>query len=247
MRNWKVISLSLIMILAGATVSVRGGIPPAKGPGIYYLLMERDAAPTVTFTLSVPPGYSAGTPAPLVVALHYRGVVTPFFGSEMLRTLVAPALDSIHAVLVAPDCPADRWDDPDSEAAVLELIREIRRTYAIDPRKIVITGYSLGGIGTWYLAARHPDLFCAAIPMASSTDAATAQQIRNIPLYVIHSAADELLPADRIRVIVDSLRQRGISVEYVELPEVDHFDYPAFIGPLRQAAAWLEELWQQAE
>jgi predicted peptidase len=247
MGTWCGRLVMVVLILGGAATAVRAGIPGAGGPGVYTQLMERSGAPAVTFTLSVPSGYSPDTPAPLVVALHYSGPVTPFFGGGMLRTLVEPALRSLNAVMVAPDCPAGRWDDPMSEAAVLDLIREIRQEYAIDPRRIILTGYSLGGMGTWYLAARHPDLFCAAIPMASRTDATTAERARSVPLYVIHSAADQLLPVEQMRALVESLRRQGVRVEYVELAGVDHYDVSAFIEPLRAAAAWLERRWRRAE
>lgn len=39
-----------------------------------------------------------------------------------------------------------------------------KRTYRIDPARTLLTGYSMGAMGTWYLAARHQDIFRAAIP-----------------------------------------------------------------------------------
>ncbi|MBN2430644.1 MAG: dienelactone hydrolase family protein [Acidobacteria bacterium] len=235
------------LLLGSLTVAVPAKVPVKEKPGIYTLLLERVEGPSLPVTLSVPEGYSPDRPAPLVVALHYRGPVTPFFGGGMLRELVEPGLRSLNAVMVAPDCPTDRWNDPVSEAAVLELITDVRAAYAVDSEKIILTGYSLGGIGTWYLAARHPGLFCAAIPMASGTNAATVQQIRDIPLYVIHSTADKLLTIHKIRGFVEELRRRGVSVEFREVPGVDHFDVTAFVEPLRDAGGWLRRRWEREE
>jgi len=231
------------LLMSGLMGSLPAKVPVKNEPGTYTLLLERLEGPALPFTLSVPRGYSPERPAPLVVALHYRGPVTPFFGGGMLRELVEPALRPLNAVMVAPDCPTDRWNDPVSEAAVLELIADMRAAYAIDADKIVLTGYSLGGIGTWYLAARQPDLFCAAIPMASGTNENTVRQIRDIPLYVIHSTADRLLAIDPIRGFVADLRQRGHTVEFREVAGVDHFDVTAFVEPLREAGHWLQRQW----
>ena len=53
-------------------------------------------------------------PLALVVAIHWGGEVTPFFGMGILRTLVVPAFEDLDAVIVAPDCPGKGWSDPTS-------------------------------------------------------------------------------------------------------------------------------------
>jgi predicted peptidase len=46
----------------------------------------------------------------------------------------------------------------------------VKAHYAIDPDRISITGASMGGAATWYLASHYPDLFAAAAPFCGYCD-----------------------------------------------------------------------------
>ena len=133
------------------------------GPGIHQQLLPPD---NLRFSVAIPDGYESGRPVPLVLALHYGGTVTPFYGMGLLQGLVEPALRQLGAIIAAPDNVANGWSNPRSEANVLALLDAIQEDYSIDPGKTLLLGYSMGGMGTWYLAARHPERFKAAIPIA---------------------------------------------------------------------------------
>ena len=72
---------------------------------------------------------------------------------------------------VAPDALGGDWTDAKNEQAAVWLVKSAMKTYAIDPKRVVVTGFSLGGQGTWFLASRHQDVFTAAIPVAAPTAA----------------------------------------------------------------------------
>ena len=103
---------------------------------------------------------------PLILALHYGGHGAPYYGKDILTGLVEPALREVEAIIVAPDCTGDDWTDAQSEEDVIALLDHVQGAYNIDPQRILVTGYSMGGIGTWHLAARHQDRFTAALVMA---------------------------------------------------------------------------------
>ena len=54
------------------------------------------------------------------------------------------------------------------EAAAKALARQNNcfKCHAIDKAKVVVTGYSMGGAGTWHFAEKYPERFSAAIPVA---------------------------------------------------------------------------------
>lgn len=195
---------------------------------------------TVRYTLLVPQGYSHGEPAPLIVMLHYAGDVTPFFGREMLVGL-APAFRSLRAIIIAPDAVAGDWTTAQNDAAVVSLTRAIMTQYAIDPAKVALTGYSMGGVGTWHIGNQHQDLFTAAIPVAS---APSDHAPWTIPLYVIHSRDDEVLPIAPVRDHVNELKAAGARVEWNELTGPTHYNVSAFLPALIDAARWLDQTWQ---
>lgn len=195
------------------------------------------------YTVAIPEGYTAGRPVPLVVILHWGGPVTPYYGESILVGLAEPALRPLQAIMVAPDCRAGDWANPQSQADVLELMDYLQDTYHIDGRRTLLTGYSKGGIGTWYLAARHQERFVAALPMAARPPAGTTDARWQIPLYVIHSRQDELFPPEPTERVVKELRAQGVSIELVMLDGVTHYETGRYLQPLKAAIPWIESVW----
>src|SRR5688500_10590449 len=145
---------------------------------------------TLRYVLYVPEGLGSGARVPLVVALHFGGQVTPYMGGDYADMLVVPALQALGAVIVAPDA-ADRrgWSERD-EARVMELAKQLRATYPIDPAKVVLTGFSAGGAQAWALGSRNQDFFTAMIPVSARPPRTSTAW--KIPVLAIHSRDDGL-------------------------------------------------------
>ncbi len=56
------------------------------------------------------------------------------------------------------------------EEDVFEAVRDAQTKYPIDPDRISVTGFSMGGAATWYLVSHYPDFFAAAAPMSGYCD-----------------------------------------------------------------------------
>ena len=216
---------------------------PARGPGLHNATIEVDAVGTVTYGLWVPRDYDAGEPRPLVLALHPGGSPGPGYGAQFLRGIVAPALQDWGAVVVSPDAPGRRWDNEISERGVLALIDDVRAQYAIDPARILVTGFSMGGRGTWYFAGRHPDLFSAAIPMAARSDPDDARRVGDMPVFIIHARNDEVVPFEPAERTAQKMEARGQTVSFLPLEGVGHFQMRA--EPLRTAGEWVRQRWAE--
>ena len=195
------------------------------------------------YTLSLPAGEAPTAPAPLVVSLHYGGPVSPHYGSGLLQSVVEPALRGLGAVMLAPDCGARRWLD--CESLVLSLMDEVATNYAIDARRVVLTGYSKGGIGTWDLVARHPDRFGAAVVMAGRPDEGLAKAGWLTPTRVVHASNDEVFPVAATQSVVSDMRAAGAPVDLEILQGVSHYQTDRFIEPLSRAVPWLREVWSR--
>jgi predicted peptidase len=163
----------------------------------------------------------------------------------MLTGLVEPALRELGAIIVAPDCTGYDWTDPQSEADVIALLDHVQGAYNIDPQRVLVTGYSMGGIGTWHLAARHQDRFTAAVVMAGVPPSDAAEREWAVPLYVIHSRADEVLPLEPTETVVGQLQDKGVPVEFVLLEGITHYETGRFAPALRAAIPWIEQAWQK--
>jgi len=215
----------------------------ARTPGIHeQIFSPRDQR----YTIAIPRAYTGAEAMPLVVALHYGGPVTPFYGKGILAGLVEPALRELGAIVVAPDCQHTNWTNPQSEAGIVALLEHLQAHYTIDARRTLLTGYSLGGSGTWYLAARNQDKFAAAIPMAGWPQPDSADVEWKIPLYAIHSRQDELLPFEQTEQVVHQLKDRGVAVDLVLLDGITHYETERFVKPLRAAVPWIRSVWEKS-
>ena len=61
---------------------------------------------------------------------------------------------------------------------VFEVVDRLAKENQVDPKRIYITGLSMGGFGTFASVARRPDFFAAAIPVCGGGDPATAESMK---------------------------------------------------------------------
>ncbi len=215
---------------------------PARGAGVHEQILAHRGQ---HYTIAIPDSYTDAGVTPLIVVLHWGGEMTPFFGKSILAYLAEPALRELGAILVAPDCQHGDWTNPQSESEINALLEHLRDNYNIAVNKTVLTGYSKGGMGTWYLAARNQIEFAAAIPMAGHPQPDSADVRWEIPLYVIHSRRDEIVPYEQTAQVVDQLREKGVAVEFVSLDGVTHYETDRFVQPLRAALPWIRKVWAE--
>lgn len=225
----------------------------------------------VTYGLLVPRTAPPDTGYPLILALHYGTTqepgLSPYFGVGYVGQLVLPALESLGAVIVAPDAPEASWAHPGSDRAVLAVLDTVAKELALDARQSLVTGFSMGGQGAYYMAAAHPDRFRAAIPMAAlpvvapadSPDALKAAQaatesdtawtaaLAKTPLYVIHSRADQVVPFERAERAVRALQTSGAAVQFAPVDDVPHALISGYIDPLAAAVPWVRETWARTK
>lgn len=195
------------------------------------------------YSLALPGETSVDQPRPLILALHFAGHGSPFYGKLILTELVEPALRELGAIIVAPDCTGPDWTHSQSEKDVLTILSHIHEIYNVDPDRILITGYSMGGIGTWYLAARHQEIFSAALIMAGTPPPNITEVDWRIPLLIIQSQQDEMMPVQPTEIAVQQLKSNGKEVELILLEGVTHFETWRYSVPLCASVPWIQKAW----
>ena len=255
---------SLSQLLAGvsllASAALVSGALVSGAPGT-QLFAQTQAAPRVTETvfklsggeemlygISLPAGYDSESndPRPLILALHPGGRA-PYYGSNFMRQIVEPALRGWRAVIVAPDVPARSWANEDSEQAVLALLDDVLENHTIDRARILVTGFSMGGRGTWYMATRHADLFTGAIPVAASRGDDSLDGLGAMPVFIIHSPDDEVVPYGPAEETAGLLAERGHPVQMTRLAGASHYMMGDYVAPLQAAGDWMKERWQAGQ
>lgn len=203
------------------------------------------------YKILMPPGYdSTKGPYPLVFYMHQLDLGIPSnwaFLIGQLNTWFNPgAVRDRHPCIVLAvllDQTADRGGTRINFGGVsasitagrdqaLSCLAQVCATYPIDANRIFPTGNSLGGIGTWEMIAYRPDLFACAMPLAGASysrdPVATANALRNKPIWAIHGGQDRSVPLLWDRAVAARMKANGSATfKYTEDPARGHdvWDY----------------------
>lgn len=165
------------------------------------------------YALYVPPSYSPEQPMAFILCLHGAG----FTGEAYLDRWI-PRLGEKY-ILACPSVTMGSWWTRYGEDLALKVLQGVQKAYHIDPDRIFLTGMSNGGIGTWIIGMHHADRFAGIAPMASGIDDVLFPFVENLvhtPVYVIHGAADQVMPVQLSRDLVKEMERRGIPYQYQE-------------------------------
>jgi predicted peptidase len=237
-------AFALVSVLPVGAAAQGAGDTPALAPGLHELTLARAGEPAIGYAISIPSTYSPATPAPLILALHFGigGGDSTGVGADLVKGLVGPALVGLGAIIVAPDSVRGNWSTSENEKAVNALLDMVMARYAIDKKRVAVTGYSMGGTGSWALAEKFPERFSAAIPIASRPPASAAGW--RLPVLAIHSRDDQVAPFDPAAARIAELQKAGVNAKLIALTGVTHYETGRFRDPLRQAIPWLREVWK---
>ncbi len=152
----------------------------------YRSVVDGTAQP---YHLSIPASYDPAKPTPLYVYLHGRSHDTPDLGLTWVGGNDGNAGAATQGELGAPAAPGAaagnaggngranggggpnyirveafgrgnnsfRWA---GETDVLEVIASVSKRYNIDPNRIILAGFSMGGAGGWQIGLHNADMFC---------------------------------------------------------------------------------------
>jgi len=200
------------------------------------------------YQVYIPADFRSRKSWPVILFLHGAGER----GSDgLLQTDVgighAIRLDASRfpSIVVFPQCGKDKiWGEADMRAQALAALDASIREFHGDRKHVYLTGLSMGGFGTWELAARNPGRFAAIVPICSGvqpqrdwpqlrviliddpkiTDpfAEVARRIGSTPVWMFHGDADPSVPVEQSRHMAEALKAAGAEFKYTEYPGVGH-------------------------
>jgi predicted peptidase len=110
----------------------------------------------------------------------------------------------------------------DGSQMALEVVDELRRDFAIDERRIYVTGQSMGGAGTWNVITNCPRFFAAAVICCGSISTEDGTGSIDTPLWNFHGDSDQAVPVSVSRDRIAARRKAGGRPLYTEYAGVDH-------------------------
>ena len=129
-------------------------------------------------------------------------------------------------IVVAPQCPpGQRWSTDDWFE---NFYNEITTKYRVDTNKVYLTGTSLGGAGTWYLAIKHPDIFAAIAPMSGFTSHIeyinkNIDKLVDMPIWAFHGKIDKVVQFEETERVVRRLEGKNKNLKFTAEPDVGHW------------------------
>lgn len=180
------------------------------------------------YLLHLPADYDDSQSWPLILFLHGSGERGT--DADLVRKYGLPKCiergDDLPFIVLSPQCPADSWW-PDYHEAVMSLLDAVIDAHSVDHKRVYLTGLSMGGMGTWFLAQRYPARFaaiapiCGGLPWYVDMDAA-AERMKAIPTWAFHGEQDDEVPIQESRMMVDALGVHGADVTFTSYPELGH-------------------------
>jgi hypothetical protein len=125
-------------------------------------------------------------------------------------------------------------------ADVFEAMADVAAHYRLNPNRAALSGYSMGGIGTFQLGEQFPDLFGKAFSISGTDDTGMPENLRNLPIHMWNMVADEEVPIDGPEQTASSLDSLGYRYELDEFTPGEHNTF-ALNDEYGPAAAYLAD------
>jgi predicted peptidase len=219
------LGVRLLIAAAALGASAAAGVEPAQTGFIDKVYTSPDA-PSAWCVVFIPHGYDGSQALPLIVYLHGSGAI----GRDGRRQIRGGLAQVIRArektfpfIAVFPQSQTGGWAAGSPEGKrVMAILAAVQKDYRVDAKRMYLTGVSMGGEGTWGLAAAYPTRWAAIVPICGVGDPATAPAIKDIPCWCFHGDADDVVKVGRSRVMIKALRDAGGRPLYHEYPGVGH-------------------------
>jgi predicted peptidase len=222
-------NILISLVLGIMAIQVSKGAEPAAGKQVEQELSVDGAK--VRYLLYLPKEYGSKEKVPLMLFLHGRGESQPPLSNVAKwgppRQLARG--EHLPYIVVSPQCPTNEsWGQPGQQKLLVKLLDQVTEKYKVDQSKIYLTGLSMGGYGSWRLAADHPERFAAVVPICGGGRAEDAEKLKELPIWVWHGTEDTAVPLARSTEMVEAIRKAGgTRVRFTVLEHIGHVSWEA--------------------
>jgi len=183
------------------------------------------------FWLYLPKRYKHASnkkPLPLIIYLHgssRRGRNI----EEVKANGLAPLMDQrddFEFVVASPQALAKHpWQKCWQPDDLILLLDHLLANYHLDPKRVYLTGLSMGGYGTWAAIGKHANRFAAAAPICGGGDPTSAKHIGKLPVWAFHGEDDHVVSVERSREMVEAVVAAKGNAKLTVYPGVGHDSY----------------------
>ncbi len=208
------------------TKAIEGVLPQPSGPGpIERHVMTNKGE--IRYVLEFPDGYDPSKAYPVLFWM----MNTATQPDDSFLTWTSSKLGNRY-VVAAPALPAD---DPDfagyptydtGDVAMEAMFNDLGRAAHVDPSRLFVGGFSMGGELAWSAAVLQGDRVAGAFPLSAKPPNNAAPEclrnVRHVPLFITHGSSDQIVEPHFARDVVDLLKGYGYAPEYHEVAGAGH-------------------------
>lgn len=166
---------------------------------------------------------------PVLIYLHgagARGQDLQKIKQEGLPFLLS-AGKQLPFLILAPLCPADEWwDSRWSVESLNSLLDEVLENYRVDSSRVYLTGWSMGGAGTWRFAHDFSHRLAAVAPLCGKSQLRYVENLKNTPIWAFHGARDSIVPLSESQKMIDALQNKEAEARLTTFTEAEHEIWP---------------------
>jgi predicted peptidase len=160
---------------------------------------------------------------PLLLFLHGRG--ERGHDTQKVKAHGPPKLFPQHGLsrfsVVAPQCPDNAsWDADRLQVFFDDVVARLQP----DPRRVYVSGISMGGFGSWELGAALSERLAAVVIVCGGGNGALAKAYRKLPTWLFHSVRDEAVKIAHGDQLFEALRRNDAPVTYTRYPDANHVE-----------------------
>ncbi len=206
---------------------------------------------TLPYRILFPLDFDPAKKYPLIFVLHGAGergsnnedqlkYGTGLFLNDTIR-------DKYPAIVIYPQCPAEGFwsnvkietdsatkkykflfqtdDSPPTKAMVLLLgmVDQFLDKPYVDKHKLYVGGLSMGGMGTFEIIGRRPNVFAAAFSICGGDNTLNAKKYaKKVPVWIFHGERDSVVPYTHSESMVAAIKEAGGTPRYTLYPNDDH-------------------------
>lgn len=218
--------------MASCSLVIAADTPPAGAAGVpeagqHAQRLEKAIVVKLDYLLSLPADYGkeSNKKWPLLLFLHGAGErgsdinVVKKHGPPKLVVEQPEGALATQFIVLSPQCPLGGWW---KSYELIALLDDVTDKYQVDTDRVYCTGLSMGGYGTWELAAVHPDRFAAVVPICGGGRIEMAKRMRTLPIWIFHGDADSAVPVQSSIDMAKALESKQGNVKLTIYPGVKH-------------------------
>ncbi|HWL95430.1 MAG TPA: dienelactone hydrolase family protein [Phycisphaerae bacterium] len=178
------------------------------------------------YLVYLPPQYedNADHKWPVILCLHGSGEIGTENRAQTgvgLPRHILRNIDEFPFIVVMPQARS-MWFRGANGAAAFSALEATLREYRTDRDRVYLTGFSMGGYGTWELSIVQPDVFAAIVPLCGDAPDDFLANIKSLPVWAFHGEMDKNVPVAGSRDAVRTLKELGADPKYTEYPKTGH-------------------------